>query len=94
MARYRGTVAGSRGDASRLGTAASGLRVTCNGWKSGVCIIARDDNGDDVFDVYMTAGSDGTGRKVFIGRIVEDDGDVAFMPEPWPAMGHRLDNGY
>ncbi len=65
MARFRGTIWGNRGEASRLGTPASGLDVTCNGWQGGVKVHASvDAEGNDVFQVYATGGSgygDGSG---------------------------------
>ena len=68
MAHFRGTVRGSRGQASRLGTKRSGLTVTCNGWGIGVKAIAGQANGEDVIDIYSTGGSYGQ-KDVFVKRI-------------------------
>ena len=58
MARFRATIKGARGEASRLGTAKSGLLVYANGWNSGVCVdVGVNENGKDVFHVYQTGGS-------------------------------------
>ena len=57
MAQFRGTVQGNRSMASRSGHKSSGLTVTCNGWHSGIKVEAMHLNGKDVFDVYETAGS-------------------------------------
>ena len=57
MAQFRATISGQRGEASRFGSKASGLRVTANGWNAGVRVIARHVDGQDVFTVYRTAGS-------------------------------------
>lgn len=58
MARFRGTIQGNRGEASRLGTKGSGLGVTCNGWNGGVSVYADVNTKDeDVFYIYATAGS-------------------------------------
>ncbi len=58
MARFRGTIQGHRGEASRLGTAKSGLVVTANGWNLGVrAELDVDENGNDQLVVYRTSGS-------------------------------------
>lgn len=57
MAQFRGTIAGQRGEASRLGSKNSGLVVTANGWDTGVRVVARHVDGEDVFDVFATGGS-------------------------------------
>lgn len=58
MARFRGTLQGNRGDASRLGTAKSGLRVTANGWNIGATVdLFVNDKGEDVLEISLTGGS-------------------------------------
>jgi len=58
MSRFRGTVQGGQGEASRLGTKKSGLQVNCNGWHGGVMVCADvNDKDEDVFYIYATAGS-------------------------------------
>jgi len=82
MARYRGTIEGQRGPASRLGSASSGLRVTCHGWQSGVTVTARvlDDGpgsvpgalkpGEDIFTIEATSGNGYNDRRRFtIGYV-------------------------
>ena len=61
MAQFRGTVGGNRGAASRLGTKSSGLTTTCNGWDDGVTVHAHydEEEGEDVFEIYVTGGSNG-----------------------------------
>jgi hypothetical protein len=74
MARFRATIQGAQGEASRLGNASSGLRVDANGWDAGVRIAGFvDANGVDCFGVYMTGGSHG-GRETLLG-IVKDAKD-------------------
>ena len=61
MARFRGTVQGGRGEASRLGTKNSGMVTKCYGWHSGVKVVASvDEEGKDTFHVYKTGGSTGS----------------------------------
>lgn len=57
MARFRGTIIGARGAASRLGHASSGLIVEANGWNAGFRIEVTADGERDVFRVYETGGS-------------------------------------
>jgi hypothetical protein len=59
MARFLGSVKGSRGEATRLGGSGTGLVVKANGWNLGVRVEASDVNGHDHFDVYVTGGSNG-----------------------------------
>ena len=65
MARFRGTVQCGGGEASRLGSEKSGLVVEANGWNLGVRVRAWvDDEGNDVFDVYETKGSNNHSSKL------------------------------
>jgi hypothetical protein len=73
MARFRGTVQGGRGAASKLGHATTGLTTTTNGWDIGVKVIARVADDKDTFDVYLTGGSNAGAREVFLGTFDEDD---------------------
>ena len=57
MARFRGTIQGSRGDASRLGTPRSGLTVTADGWDIGCRVEMTAEDGEDRIRVYLTGGS-------------------------------------
>jgi len=57
MARFRGTVKGTRGAASRVGSPNSGLSVRANGWDKGVLVTCNVEKGQDVFYIYETGGS-------------------------------------
>ena len=57
MAQFRGYVEGSRNGTSRLGGKSSGLLVEANGWTSGVKVRALHIDGQDVFRIYKTGGS-------------------------------------
>jgi hypothetical protein len=60
MARFRATIKGARGEASRLGTPKSGLSATINGWDAGVKVSAYTNSlGRDQFVIYVTGGSHG-----------------------------------
>lgn len=71
MAQFRGTVSGQRGEASRLGSKNSGLVVTANGWNAGVTVDVSHIDGEDVFIVYRTGGSGGSGGKEIIARFTD-----------------------
>ena len=72
MARFRATIQGQRGEASRLGSPKSGLEVRANGWDVGVMVLARDEDGSDVFDVYVTGGSRDTKLPRLIATVRSD----------------------
>jgi hypothetical protein len=79
MAHFRGTVEGSRGEASRLGSKDSGLRTTANGWECGVEVDAAHDVIGDVFYVYLTGGSNARNTRRLIARVF--NGTADFFPE-------------
>lgn len=84
MARYRGTVQGQRGVASRLGSANSGLRVTANGWNVGanVYIDPCEGCGEDIVDVVRTFGSNTGGRpRDTVARFHADGKGCAMFPD-------------
>lgn len=75
MARFRGTIEGNRGPASRLGTARSGLYVTANGWNIGASIhLGVNDHGEDEITIRLTGGSNGRvlSRLIYSGNGKED----------------------
>lgn len=74
MGHFMGTVKGSRGEASRLGTAKSGLTTTCNGWGLGATVRMWQQNGEDVVSVEIDEGSGyNAGRSVCIGVFTKAD---------------------
>lgn len=70
MARFRGTVQGNRGEASRLGHVTTGLSVTARGWSTGVDVECKVENNKDVFYVYKVNPSQGT--RNLINRIEDE----------------------
>lgn len=71
MARFRATIEGQRGQASRLGSKTSGLFVTANGWDRGVSVVVRvDTDGLDHFYVYKTGGSGNAGGRELIAEFI------------------------
>lgn len=60
MAQFRATIQGNRGEVSRLGTKASGMLATINGWNVGVFVEAGTTReGEDTITVCVTGGSNG-----------------------------------
>jgi len=80
MAQFIGKVQGNKGEATRLGTKTSGITVECNGWNSGVKVIGRvDENGNDVFTIVITSGSNGKLSPLHAGFVsINDSGDVIY----------------
>ncbi|AEL17687.1 hypothetical protein CUCO_81 [Mycobacterium phage Cuco] len=65
MAQFRGTLEGNRQMVSRLGSKASGLVVTANGWNIGAEIVLDHVDGKDLVRVFKTSGSNAlTGREL------------------------------
>jgi hypothetical protein len=81
MAQFRAVVKGQRGEASRLGSKSSGIRADVDGWNSGVTVHAGvHSDGQDVFRIYATGGSNAAQRDEFIGTVTILDGKVTFVP--------------
>lgn len=94
MARFRGTVQGQRGEASRLGD--RGLSVAANGWDVGVEVDARPkplDEERNMIVVRATGGSHDAIRVVELGTLVElENGSVVFRLSEW--LAGELDPQY
>lgn len=71
MAQFRATIQGQRGEASRLGTKNSGLRVTANGWDCGIAVQVSHEHGKDVFRVWRTSGSNGGHSPLLLAEFTE-----------------------
>jgi hypothetical protein len=78
MAHFRGTIAGQRGAASRLGSKASGLTVEAQSWQGRVVIDLYHDEktGQDMAHVYL-----GTHHGAGVSRTLYD-GPVSGQPMP------------
>lgn len=59
MAHFRATIKGNRGEASRLGSSASGISAAVNGWNQGIAVTAYAQNDTDCFHISATGGSSG-----------------------------------
>jgi hypothetical protein len=80
MARYRATIKGNGGEASRLGSTASGITARVNGWDIGVAVESGSDPTRDVFEIYATAGSNDTRGRILLGEVSRDSTGLRFTP--------------
>lgn len=90
MARFRGSVQGNRGEATRLGGSA-GMTAKVDGWDVGVEVEAGDDDGSDVFRVYATGGSNHRVSERFVAEIkkgeIHTPGSIAIVLSVQTARG-------
>jgi hypothetical protein len=74
MARFYADIQGNRGEATRMGTAGSGISAHPRGWNIGVKVDGYPsigDSGRDEFAVRMSAGSNGGGVSVPLATVRE-----------------------
>lgn len=74
MAHFLGTVKGSRGISSRLGSKNSGLKTVANGWDFGVEVtLEQDQYGIDIAKIVLTGGSNGARNSKTLGYFCYKD---------------------
>jgi hypothetical protein len=90
VARYRGLIRGSRGEASRLGSRE--LFTACDAWDIGIeteALPVRDGDGDSI-TITLTGGSNQSAEKILLGTFTRDaDSPSGFSVNGEP-MGRRL----
>lgn len=70
MARFFGSVQGSRGKAHRIGGASSGLHTVAAGWQGAVDVTVYDKDGTDWCEVCLVKWQgNGEYRVVYTGPI-------------------------
>lgn len=70
MARFYGSMTGqAKTEATRRGSAKSGVEAHVRGWEVGVRVIIRDVGGVDRLEVYKTSGSNATSRDKLIAVL-------------------------
>lgn len=70
MAHFRGTLQGTRGEASRLGTKSSGLRVEAASWQGKVVTKLFEQDGKDFAEVWLLPhDGQGTSRQLYSGPV-------------------------
>lgn len=93
MARFKADISGSRGTASRLGTAASGMSAHIRGWNLGIRIYADCDSDNreaDGFTIYATGGSNDPSESKLIGYVrLEDGSPVLYVGDNHAAIDYR-----
>ena len=89
MARFRGKVQGTRGEASRLGTAATGVTSTADGWHIGGEVEISDDNDRDAVEFTLSGGSNTRNSPRMVARYVEGDKVPTIYPAAfmWKEVG-------
>jgi len=83
MARFLAAIQGSRGEATRLGSASHGIRAQAQGWSLGVKVYGNShtENGDlDAFTVYVTGGSNGGFSSIPLATVLETDNGFTVSP--------------
>ena len=72
MAQFYAEIQGGRGKASRTGTKASGMSAHVRGWDVGARVVCRHLDEEDVIQVYVTSGSNGSGVDRHLATIRSD----------------------
>jgi hypothetical protein len=87
MAHFYGTVQGHRGEASRLGSKASGISATASGWNIGGEIRAVYDEQlkTDVVRLYVTHGSNSS-RSTLVASFARVDNKLQLLETKYPEM--------
>lgn len=77
MSRFYATIQGSRGEATKQGSAKSGISSHVRGWDFGAnALLWVDENDNDMVSVHLTGGSNGVtpSREIFEGSRVPEMG--------------------
>lgn len=80
MAHFRGVIRGQRGEASRLGSKASGIRVLLQTWSWNVQVTAQhqDNMGRDL--AYLSLVHSKTGEELSLGLVNLSNGTIINGP--------------
>lgn len=74
MSRFYANIQGSRGEATRQGTAESGIRGHIRGWRIGARVLCHvGPDGEDHVTVFLTGGSSGPFPERLLGKFTEND---------------------
>jgi len=87
MSRFYASIQGGRGEATRQGTAKSGIRGHIHGFHFGVSVHGRDGDEDDVFSIRLTGGIRGASQGVCLGDFEPGDldSDIVVIKGDLPA---------
>ena len=77
MAHFYGSMKGSRGETTRMGTTNSGMTAHVRGWNLGVRVYLTHNGmtGKDEVSVYRTSGSGQRGSDTLLAHYVQGDDD-------------------
>lgn len=74
MAHFYGGVHGNRGQATRLGTAGSGMNTFAQGWDLGATVrVFVDKDGKDRVSVWLTGGTNKSTCDRYLGSFTQED---------------------
>ena len=68
MSRFYGSVVGNRGEATRMGSAKSGITGHIRGWNIGARVSCYVQDGIDIVAVELTGGNGGAHSTESVGR--------------------------
>lgn len=84
MSHFYGSLQGSRGEATRCGTAWSGVTCHVRGWHVGTEATAHvDADGSDAVRLVATRGSAGYGGEAIGSVRLDDSGSLVLEPSAW-----------
>src|SRR5262245_41860559 len=83
MSHFYGNLQGSRGEATRCGTAWSGITSHVRGWHVGTEASAHVDAGEDAIRLVATHGSTGGTREAIGSVRLDEDGTLVLQPSAW-----------
>jgi len=73
MARFYADIKGNRGEATRMGTAGSGITGHIRGWGIGCKVDINADGDDDICYIWLTSGSNGRYGNLLLGTFRPED---------------------
>lgn len=82
MAHFYGNLKGSRGMATRCGTASSGLTVSARSWGGSVTVTLEERDGRTFAHLFTRDGSGTGGRLVYSGPLAQLVNASHLFPAP------------
>ena len=85
MSHFYGVLQGNRGEATRCGTAGSGMTTNCAGWGGSILAQAFIQDGVDMYRVYRSPWMRSGGERILLsaGRLQADCGGRPVTVTPW-----------
>jgi len=69
MAHFYGNLKGSRGEATRCGTASSGMSVSARSWTGSVTVLLREEDGETMAYIRASQTSEVGGQLLWCGKL-------------------------